>query len=145
MTTELIIQICWGLNRELAYIRNGIVASNAADFNIPVSSDLDSVHFLWNNPDPTLPVSYKLVIKIDAGTDPEVGADDATEAMHQPFVNISHSGRVTCCVQSLKKDPVFNIPQWNCLCTASASWINPHIVWMCLCLFIKYVNAHSYA
>ena len=66
---------------------------------------------LEDNPDPTLPVSYKLVIKIDAGTDPEVGADDATEAMHQPFVNISHSGRVTCCVQSLKKDPVFNIPQ----------------------------------
>jgi hypothetical protein len=29
-----------GLNRELAYIRNGIVAANAADFNIPVSSDL---------------------------------------------------------------------------------------------------------
>ncbi len=48
-----------GLNRELAYIRNGVVSANAVNFDIPVSSDLDAVHFLWSNPDPLLPVSAK--------------------------------------------------------------------------------------
>jgi hypothetical protein len=88
-----------GLNRELAYIRNGVVSTNAVNFDIPVSSDLDSVHFLWSNPDPSLPVNYKLVIKLDAGNDPEVGDDSANgdEPMHQPFVNISHSGKFSIC------------------------------------------------
>ena len=69
------------------------MAANAVNFDIPVSSDLDSVHFLWFNPDPLLPVSYKLVIKLLTGSDPEVSDDDDQEGpMHQPFVNISHSG-----------------------------------------------------
>ena len=81
-----------GMNRELAYIRNGVVATNAVDFNIPISSDLDSVHFVWFNSDPSLPVSYKLVIKLEAETDPEVGPEAGDQPMHQPSVNISHSG-----------------------------------------------------
>ena len=42
-------------------------------------------------------MSYKLVIKLLTGSDPEVSddANDTEEPMHQPFVNISHSGKKT--------------------------------------------------
>lgn len=72
-----------GLPRELSYVRDGVVNEGAVQFKIPVSSDIDSLNFLWWNADFTSTVNYKILVKI---------LDN--EIMYQPSLNISHSGQV---------------------------------------------------
>ena len=38
-----------GMRRELSYVRDGILNKGAVDFRIPLSSGLESLHFLWWN------------------------------------------------------------------------------------------------
>ncbi len=64
-------------------MRDGVLNKGAIDFNIPVASDRESLHFLWWNGDFSSNVPYKIIVKIK---DPEV--------MYQPSLNISHSGQV---------------------------------------------------
>ena len=35
------------MSRELAYIRNGRINSNAANFVLPVAHNLDAIHIAW--------------------------------------------------------------------------------------------------
>ena len=72
-----------GLPRELSYVRDGVLNKGAIDFQIPVSNDLDALHFLWWNADFTSIVNYKIIVLIKD-----------TEIMFQPSLNISHSGQV---------------------------------------------------
>lgn len=78
-----------GVSRELSYVRDGVVNDGALGFDIPVASDVESVHFEWSNLDPALPINYNLVIQAQ---DDE--SDNRSEAMHQPHLNISHRGHV---------------------------------------------------
>ena len=69
--------------RELFYIRDGVVNHGAIEFIIPISSEVDYLHFLWYNADMTNIINYKIVVKV---------LND--EVMFQPSLNISHSGVV---------------------------------------------------
>ena len=71
------------MSRELFYIRDGVVNNGAIEFNIPISSEVDYLHFLWYNADDTNAKKYKIVVKVLNG-----------EVMFQPSLNISHSGEV---------------------------------------------------
>ena len=71
------------MSRELFYIRDGVVNNGAIEFNIPISSDVDYLHFLWYNADDTNVIKYKIVVKVMN-----------SEVMFQPSLNISHSGEV---------------------------------------------------
>jgi hypothetical protein len=73
-----------GLTRELSYIRDGVLNNGAVGFKIPISTDLDSLHFVWWNSDITYNVKYKIIVKILHEPD----------TMFQPSLNISHSGQV---------------------------------------------------
>ena len=37
------------MQRELFYVRDGVLNQGAIDFNIPISSHVDYLHFLWWN------------------------------------------------------------------------------------------------
>ena len=71
------------MERELFYVRDGVMNNGAIGFNIPISSDLDALHFLWWNGDYTSSVNYKIMVTIED-----------SEVMFQPSLNISHSGQV---------------------------------------------------
>ena len=71
------------MSRELFYIRDGVVNNGAIEFNIPISSEVDYLHFLWYNADDTNVIKYKIVVKVLN-----------SEVMFQPSLNISHSGEV---------------------------------------------------
>jgi len=72
-----------GMQRELSYVRDGVLNKGAVGFKIPLSSDLESLHFLWWNGDFTSVVNYKIIVMIKN-----------TDIMFQPSLNISHSGQV---------------------------------------------------
>ena len=72
-----------GMRRELSYVRDGVLNKGAVDFKIPLSSDLESLHFLWWNGDFTSIVNYKIIVNIKT-----------SDVMFQPSLNISHSGQV---------------------------------------------------
>ena len=72
-----------GMRRELSYVRDGVLNKGAVDFKIPLSSDLESLHFLWWNGDFTSVVNYKIIVNIKT-----------SDVMFQPSLNISHSGQV---------------------------------------------------
>ena len=72
-----------GMRRELSYVRDGVQNKGAVDFKIPLSSDLESLHFLWWNGDFTSTVNYKIIVNIKT-----------SDVMFQPSLNISHSGQV---------------------------------------------------
>ena len=91
------------MNRELAYIRNGKLNRNAAEFTIPVSQDLDAVHLAWKmlpntnrgkaNSGPVT-VSYRMVIETKSkslSNDLRILED----AMYQPSLNVSHQGQLS--------------------------------------------------
>ena len=71
------------MQRELSYVRDGVLNKGAVGFKIPLSSDLESLHFLWWNGDFTSVVNYKIIVMIKN-----------TDIMFQPSLNISHSGQV---------------------------------------------------
>ena len=71
------------MRRELSYVRDGVLNKGAVDFKIPLSSDLESLHFLWWNGDYTSVVNYKIIVNI---RNPDI--------MFQPSLNISHSGQI---------------------------------------------------
>ena len=71
------------MRRELSYVRDGVLNKGAVDFKIPLSSDLESLHFLWWNGDFTSIVNYKIIVNIKT-----------SDVMFQPSLNISHSGQV---------------------------------------------------
>jgi hypothetical protein len=52
------------MRRELSYVRDGVLNKGAVDFKIPLSSDLESLHFLWWNGDFTAIVNYKIIVNI---------------------------------------------------------------------------------
>jgi len=72
-----------GLHRELFYVRDGVFNQGAIDFNIPVSNDIEYLHFLWWNADYTSKVDYKIKVQVLNN-----------EIMLQPSLNISHSDKV---------------------------------------------------
>ena len=91
-----------GMNRELAYIRNGKLNPNAAAFTIPVSQDLDAVHIAWkllpnshrgtrSNADVTT-VTYRMFIETKSFQGDSRSVEDA---MYQPSLNISHQGKLS--------------------------------------------------
>ena len=71
------------MQRELFYVRDGVLNHGAIDFNIPISSHVDYLHFLWWNADFTSTAKYKVLAKVDN-----------SEIMLQPSLNISHAGLV---------------------------------------------------
>ena len=93
-----------GMSREIAYIRNGKINTNAAKFVIPVSQDLDAVHLAWrmrpnsnrgagDNTDSTT-VSYRIFIE-STTTSSAATSRSAEDAMYQPSLNVSHQGRLS--------------------------------------------------
>ena len=77
-----------GVPRELAYIRDNQVNINAAKFTLPVPETVDAIYFLWWSGETD--VQYRIFISSrSASGDPE-----EVNAMYQPHLNVSHSGRV---------------------------------------------------
>lgn len=71
------------MQRELSYVRDGVLNRGAIDFQIPISNGLDSLHFLWWNGDFSSTVNYKIMVEIKNNS-----------VMFQPSLNISHSGQI---------------------------------------------------
>ncbi len=68
-----------GLSRQMYYVRAGDVKRNALDFVIPISEDVNKLHFTWASPERR--VNYDIKIST---SDPD--------ALRQPHLNVSHSG-----------------------------------------------------
>jgi hypothetical protein len=68
-----------GLSRELHYVSNGQIRANALKFTIPISDDVNRLHFVWASPGTK--VNYDI----------KISTSDA-DALRQPHLNISHSG-----------------------------------------------------
>ena len=99
------------MSRELAYIRNGKINTNAAKFMIPVSQDLDAIHLAWwahpnsnrgaMDNSASTEVSYRIYIESKT-TSSSSGSNalgsyaenSVEDAMYQPSLNVSHSGRL---------------------------------------------------
>ena len=94
------------MSRELAYIRNGRINSNAANFVLPVAHNLDAIHIAWWR-HPTLgnrgasreigisteeEVSYRILIESESMS--SNGNPMQEDAMYQPHLNVSHSGQL---------------------------------------------------
>ena len=63
-----------GLSRELYYVSAGKVHENALHFTIPISDDVNKLHFVWKSPDEKVRYDIKI-----STSDPD--------ALRQPHLN----------------------------------------------------------
>ena len=91
-----------GLSRELAYVRDGVFLENALAFVIPLAENKNRIHFQWRarqrtrvsfttnyplEPYPFTNLPLQIPYKMKLSTSDPL-------ALHQPTLNISHSGLV---------------------------------------------------
>lgn len=68
-----------GLSRELYYVSAGVVRESALQFNIPISDNVNKLHFVWRSPDENVRYDIKI-------------SSNDSDALRQPHLNVSHSG-----------------------------------------------------
>ena len=63
-----------GLSRELYYVSAGVVRKSALQFNIPISDNVNKLHFVWRSPDENVRYDIKI-------------SSNDSDALRQPHLN----------------------------------------------------------
>ena len=63
-----------GLSRELYYVSAGVVRESALQFNIPISDNVNKLHFVWRSPDENVRYDIKI-------------SSNDSDALRQPHLN----------------------------------------------------------
>ena len=63
-----------GLSRELYYVSDGEIRENALQFAIPISDDVNRLHFVWKSPDENVRYDIKI-------------STSDSDALRQPHLN----------------------------------------------------------
>ncbi|GAB1605382.1 tyrosine-protein kinase RYK isoform X2 [Argonauta hians] len=87
-----------GVTAELSYVRNGIINRHALSFNLPVATEINEIHFTWQNTK-TESMPYKMQFYVSN-----------PQAMNKPSANISNDGLVPTTLSVFKvKLPCTNL------------------------------------